>query len=784
MTQLYGGQNDFTSGEVTPRFYGRFDLPQYAKGAQKIQNFSVYPQGGLSRRMGTERLDDAYDETNPTRLIKFSKELEQQFQIELGHDVIQVRDLDGVVQETFTSNVYDSSFIWDVTASVIDDAIWLFHPLHKARILSFDGTTHTLSLYAPVNGPILAESSTDKDIILSISSNTYQVRLTSDNASAFNSVAVNDWIEWYEDGEYFVGQVDSVDPDATKEYAIVNPANSIAKVDPTTSFWASSPDIEASKTGVFNSQLTGSYVRFYDANNGLKPTWIALNQFQGLRVDTGSWVNGTSPTFVEYMDYSGTTIYEAAGGSRNLWSLDNEAANIPGIVSISDEVNTLTIKSNTAGTFSSNEVDRALRLMFGTLPYNCTISAYVNSQEVTCTSEQAPLYFGNNYVNQGRATQFFRGAHYGLDGTATASYSFCGGYFQQRAIFSGTATHPDHVFYTVSGDIFDHALTDLDGDVLATSAFSAKVAGSFSRTRWIVSSGSVILGNEDGEWVLDGGDEGVAVTPSNTRITQQSTRGSIIPPVKIGTNILYIQKSGARMYEMEYDLRKRSQGSLDISILSEHLLRENGSSIIDIDYAQEPYSQLWLVRSDGKIIALTYNKDQDVFAWHKHVIADESGDAFVESVSTSIASDLTQDYIYLVVKRGTKRWIERVAKEFNPANNQDKEDMAYLDGFTKITAGLGSTTVAVPTIYNGSTVNVVVDGANHPAVEVSAGSITLQQTATNWVYIGYNYTSLLQLLPFGIVTRTGPLFGKLMRTYAVLVKTLNSVGFRVGENLT
>ena len=785
MSRFFGKQNDFTAGEVTPRFYGRFDLPQYEKGAKSLQNFSVYPQGGISRRMGSGRLIDGYDETNDIRLHKFSLTLDSQYLIEIGHNYIRIGDYDATTQETFLSNGYNSDDIWDITFSVVDNSVYMYHTRYITRILSFDGATWSLSLYDPVNGPYLARQQSDKEITLTIQSYTYTLRFTSQESTAFDSVALNDYIEWYENGVPYLGQV-TTHPGAGSGYVIVTPVeHTVSGLDPSVAFYESGGNIEASKTGVFNSGLSGSWFRFYDQADSQKVNWAKLGSFQGFKSDAGNWVlaGGADATYVEYMAIDGSSIDDATG--NKLWSLDDEAGNqITDSVTITDEVNQLVILSDTANTFTSLEINRWLLLNFNNIPFNCQITSVDSGTQVTCSSIEPPPRDTHEFANKGRATKFFRGAYYGLDGAATSSYPFCGTFYQQRHITSGSAVHPDHAFYTITGDSFDFALTDSDGEVLATSGGSFKVEGDeFKRTRWMVSVGTVIMGSEGGEWVMDGGDQGDALTPAGTRITQQSSRGSLIPPVVVGNSVIYTQRSGTKVYEMEYDLRKRAYSSLDISVLSEHLLREEGVYIVDIVFPQEPNNQVWFVRSDGTISALTYMKEQEVYAWQHHIFGDESGDAVVESVTSLVSPDLTEDSIFMVVKRGNKRWIERIAPQFEPTSAQDKEDMIYLDGHTKVTIGSPTTTITGLSAYEGQEVSVVVDGANHPTRTVTSGQIELQQEASSYVYVGFNYTSTLHTLPLGISSREGNLYGKLMRPYAVVVKMLDSVGFRIGKEL-
>jgi hypothetical protein len=45
--------NSFVAGELSPKFYGRVDTPQYNQGLATAKNALVYPQGGATKRPGT-----------------------------------------------------------------------------------------------------------------------------------------------------------------------------------------------------------------------------------------------------------------------------------------------------------------------------------------------------------------------------------------------------------------------------------------------------------------------------------------------------------------------------------------------------------------------------------------------------------------------------------------------------------------------------------------------------------------------------------------------------------
>lgn len=63
--------NNFTQGELSKRLIARKGLEQYKNGAQKIQNFQILAQGGISRRPGTKFVTDLGDVSKALRLVPF-----------------------------------------------------------------------------------------------------------------------------------------------------------------------------------------------------------------------------------------------------------------------------------------------------------------------------------------------------------------------------------------------------------------------------------------------------------------------------------------------------------------------------------------------------------------------------------------------------------------------------------------------------------------------------------------------------------------------------------------
>ena len=76
-------------------------------------------------------------------------------------------------------------------------------------------------------------------------------------------------------------------------------------------------------------------------------------------------------------------------------------------------------------------------------------------------------------------------------------------------------------------------------------------------------------------------------------------------------------------------------------------------------YQQIPHSVVWVARSDGAMLTLTYNKEQEVVAWTRH---DTIGS--YKSVCSVPESSDVEDAVYCVVERtvngNTVQYVERV----------------------------------------------------------------------------------------------------------------------------
>ena len=89
MARVHPFQTNFTAGELTPKLAGQVDFKKYNNGVEILENMTVFPQGGATRRYGTKFVAEVKDSSKITRLIPFEFNIEQSYILEFGDQYIR-----------------------------------------------------------------------------------------------------------------------------------------------------------------------------------------------------------------------------------------------------------------------------------------------------------------------------------------------------------------------------------------------------------------------------------------------------------------------------------------------------------------------------------------------------------------------------------------------------------------------------------------------------------------------------------------------------------------------
>ena len=355
----------------------------------------------------------------------------------------------------------------------------------------------------------------------------------------------------------------------------------------------------------------------------------------------------------------------------------------------------------------------------------------------------------------------------------------CVSFFEQRLVFANTNNNPQTLWFSKAGDYENFTTgTNADDAMIYTIA-----SNQVNAIQYLKAQRTLIVGTSGGEFTVSADGTNASITPTNVTIKRQSSYGSANVDAQVAGNAtLFLQKAKRKIRELQYNFDTDGYVAADLTILNDIVTK---SGINEMTYQQEPDSILWCVRDDGVLAGLTYQRSENVVAWHRHIFggAFSTGNAVCESVA-SISGDLTEDELWVIVKRtvngSTKRYVECFANfDFDEA---DATDFKFLDSHLTY-SGSATTTLSGLAHLEGQTVSILADGATHADKVVSSGSVTLDRSVTKAV-VGLAYDSVLQTMRVEGGAAEGTSQGKTKRISKVVLRLFETVGVKVGPSLT
>jgi hypothetical protein len=804
----------FNAGELSPLMSGRVDVSKYLNGAKTMQNFIPSVQGPAVRRGGSRFVAEVKNSNNRTWLSIFEFNVNQSYVLEWGDKYLRFYFTHGQLlidptqvsawssattyavgnlvsyggvyyycQAASTNNTPSStSTYWyaltgqiyeiptpyaiaDLTDTtdntlVLDmvqtgDIIYICHPNYPTYKLSrFGHTNWTLAPVTFKNGPFKTQN-IDKTINVYATGTTGTVTIYASSA-IFNANHVGSYF-YMEPADlsrvkpWFAGEQFSTNP-----YGVYRRSNGCTYMCVTNATPASGYVFE---TGG-NTPIHTYGVEADGDGNGVSGTVASREGLDWLFVDNGrgyvkitGYVSPTQVTAVVSGDYPLPIGVQGASMTGTTASGSNTITGLTGNVSALAVGMEVTGPGIPAGTTIQSISGTSV-----TINQNCTASATVT------------IWFSATFV------------------WAFGSFSAVEGYPSKVTFFRGrlTLAKGQTLYFSVSQDFENFAATDDTGNVVADRAIQATIASDqTNRIEWLMPTMVLLVGTSGQEFACAENTTSEAFAPANVKIDQQTAEGSrAIKPVRVGYSTLFVQRSGRKLKECAYDFRLNSYVSNDMTILAEHI---TVGGIQQIAWHKEPYVCCWAVRGDGQLLGFTYNKEQDVLGWHRHILGGSynGGQAVVESVCVIPAPDKTRDDAWLIVKRTingvTKRYIEWMDHEYQDGDAQTS--CYYVD------CGLSYNGTPVSTLTGlnhliGQTVSVLADGSAHPDCVVNSnGSITLQRAASV-VHAGFGYVSDLQLNRIEAGAGDGGTAqGKTKRIARVGIRFYNTLGAKAGPDV-
>lgn len=357
----------------------------------------------------------------------------------------------------------------------------------------------------------------------------------------------------------------------------------------------------------------------------------------------------------------------------------------------------------------------------------------------------------------------------------TTGWPTTGDFFEDRLWLAGPEDYPDQFAGSVTGDYETFSQTDTFGEVLDDSAVVGQLnSRRLSRIRWLSSdSRGLVMGTGSEEYTLSSPNT-EALTARNIKARPATRRGSSgVEPVRIDNQVLYVQRSGRTIREFAYVYEADGYKSPSMSQLSSHL---GTVPFVEMDYAAEPHSIVWLRRQDGALIGLTYNREENVVGWHRHDLAG----GVVDALAVLPQKDQLQDALWVSVKRTIngveKRYIERLTRFWDFGT--ELADAHFVD------CGLRYVGTPISFVYGlqhleGQEVYGLADEIPFGPLTVTNGMIELSFNASN-IVVGLGYDSVAETSKLENGAADGTAMGKVKRIDSIVVSVWDSVGGDVG----
>lgn len=444
---------------------------------------------------------------------------------------------------------------------------------------------------------------------------------------------------------------------------------------------------------------------------------------------------------------------------------------------------TVTVTASGHEPFTTDDIGRLLRLTWpGREPGYGVITAYTSSTVVS-------VLVLRRFPSTAPTERWQLGAWSERTGYPTVM-----GFFDGRAVFSNTSEQPNTFWFAQSTDLQDMrpdsfvegSTTVEDDDAIQKTLSSAQI----DKIVWINGQKAMVVGTVGGQWIVDS--TGPVVTPADTSAKQHTALPSAnLAHTAVNQITVFADRSRRELHEVGFKFEEDSFVATDLTILADHILRSPAEQLV---YQRRPYSTIWVRRTDGRLAALSYNRQHEVLGWSQSIIGGSfgSGAAVVESIAAIPgAEDSGQQYnsderdeLWMIVKRTvdghTVRYIEFMEYFFDGPLREDYATeaawrtavrAAQVDAFFVDSGltydGVPATTITGLSHLEGESVKVLADGKVIADKTVSAGQITLS-TAASKVHVGLSFRHRYESLKIAVGNPSGTAVNK--------VKIITGVG--------
>lgn len=259
-------------------------------------------------------------------------------------------------------------------------------------------------------------------------------------------------------------------------------------------------------------------------------------------------------------------------------------------------------------------------------------------------------------------------------------------FHKSRLWFASTPTQSQTHWGSAVGDFTNFALfvtigpSPAPGSVLDDNAIAYTIDDDRVNTIfWMKSESSgLALMTNGGGFIGAAKDKFDPLTPLTYTVARQVTEGcdEVAEPHQVSAVLLFVKSAARKLLEFVFRFEDDRYVAPDLSLLAEHITL---TGIVDTAYQTEPNDIFWCARGDGLLLGMTYERAEEVVAWHRHTIGGTlAGEPNAKVEAIKIIRDGNDDLLWMIVQRTVngiqKRYIEFLQPLF-------KDDQTAEEGF-------------------------------------------------------------------------------------------------------
>lgn len=257
-------------------------------------------------------------------------------------------------------------------------------------------------------------------------------------------------------------------------------------------------------------------------------------------------------------------------------------------------------------------------------------------------------------------------------------YPSIAAFHEDRLFIGGIKGLPGRVASSRTGDYENFSPTDLDGVVPADAALSFDIPDT-TDMQWMESDEKgLLIGTAEAEFYARGSTYYEALSATNITVRKSTNYGSgSVGSAMASKSTLFSRGSEKRISDIQFQFDVDGFRVTDLSILADHITR---AGIVTLDFQKEPTPILWAVLKNGKLAALTYDRDLDGLraGWHRHELG---GNGFVTSIAIIPSTRGGQSDVGMTVTRvingATVGFLELIQPDFT--DDTAVEDAWFVD---------------------------------------------------------------------------------------------------------